>query len=148
MQYARADSARRALPQVELQASVHGNSVAGYVSTPFVVAGETAMATGAKTGMKFGPLKDGKENGKENILLIVPRKPGTVLAVPSPVLAGHVTYPPPLPPTTSRPVSSRAAAVHSPCVPSRSSAFAVRVRVCFGNHWFRRCCVQLRLRGR
>jgi hypothetical protein len=144
MQHARADSARRALPQVELQASVVGNSAAGYVAAVQVVAGQTAMATGFKTGMKFGPLKD----GKGNILLLVPRKPGTVLAVSSNTLAGLVTYPPPLPPTTSRPVSSRAAAVPSPCVPSRSSAFAVRVRVCFGNHWFRRCCVQLRLRER
>ena len=90
MQHARADSARRGLPQVELQASVHGNSVAGYVSAVQVVVGETAMATRVKTGAKFGPLKD----GKENILLLVPRKPGTVLAVSSPVLAGHVTYPP------------------------------------------------------
>ena len=94
MQHARADSARRALPQVELQASVVGNSAAGYVAAVRVVVGETAMATGAKTGMKFGPLKDGTRDGKENILLLVPRKPGTVLAVPSPVLAGHVTYPP------------------------------------------------------
>ena len=90
MQHARADSARRALPQGELQASVYGNSAAGYVSAVQVVAGQTAMATPKNSGAKFGPLKD----GKETILLLVPRKPGTVLAVSSHVLAGHVTYPP------------------------------------------------------
>ena len=90
MQHARADSARHALPQGELQASVYGYSAAGYVSAVQVVAGQTAMATGANSGAKFGPLKD----GKENILLLVPRTPGDVLAVSSPLLAGHVTYPP------------------------------------------------------
>ena len=94
MQHARADSARRALPQGELQASVYGNSAAGYVSAVQVVAGQTAMATRVTSGAKFGPLKD----GKENVLLLVPRTPGDVLAVSSPALAGHVTYPPPLPP--------------------------------------------------
>ena len=54
MQHARADSARRALPQGELQASVYGNSVAGYVSAVQVVVGETAMGTRKKTGAKFG----------------------------------------------------------------------------------------------
>ena len=100
MQHARADSARRALPQGELQASVYGDSAAGYVSAVQVVAGQTAMATRINSGAKFGPLKDGKENA----LLLVPRKSGDVLAVSSPALAGHLTYPSLLPPTTSRPV--------------------------------------------
>ena len=93
MQHARADSARRALPQGELQASVYGYLSAGYVSAVQVVAGKTAMATGVNSGAKFGPLKNGK-----NVLLLVPRTPGQVLAVSSPALAGHLTYPPPLPP--------------------------------------------------
>ncbi len=133
MLHARADSARRALPQGELQATVVGHSAAGYVSTEQVISGQTAMAArNQKTGAKFGPVKD----GKANVLLLVPRHPGDVLFVTSNALAGLVTYPPrPSLPRQVGQLSSRAAAaaaVHSLCVHSRSSAFAVRV--CFGNH--------------
>jgi hypothetical protein len=95
MQHARADSARRALPQGELQATVCGQSVAGYVITEQVICGQTAMATPKNTGAKFGPLKD----YKENVLLLVPRQPGDVLFVTSNTLAGLVTYPHRAPPS-------------------------------------------------